>query len=83
MPEIKFKKMKINPIDGLEDLDYEKEQKKNNKQKRNTPYEDRTHYKTIKEAFLDAATKYPLKDCILENPYTYSFHRFMIRTTAW
>ena len=29
MPEIKFKKMKINPIDGIEDLDYEKEQKKN------------------------------------------------------
>lgn len=68
MPEIKFKKMKINPIDGLEDLDYEKEQKKNNKQKRNTPYEDRTHYKTIKEAFLDATAKYPLKDCILEKP---------------
>ena len=68
MPEIKFKKMKINPIDGLEDLDYEKEQKKYNKQKRNTPYEDRTHYKTIKEAFLDATTKYPLKDCILEKP---------------
>ena len=68
MPKIKFKKMKINPIEGLEDIDYEKLQKKNTKQKRNTPYEDSTHYKTIREAFLNSVNKYPKEDCILEKP---------------
>lgn len=68
MPKIKFKKMKINPMEGLEDIDYEKLQKKNTKQKRSTPYEDRTHYKTIREAFLNSVQKYPKEDCILEKP---------------
>ena len=66
MPKIKFKKMKINLTEELEKIDYEKLQKKNIKQKRNTPYEDRTFYKTIKEAFLDNVQKYPYEDCILE-----------------
>ena len=68
MPKIKFKKMKINPMEGLEDIDYEKLQKKNTKQKRSTPYEDRTNYKTIREAFLNSVQKYPKEDCILEKP---------------
>lgn len=68
MPKIKFKKMKINPMEELEEIDYEKLQKKNTKQKRNTPYEDSTHYKTIREAFLYSTTKYPNEDCILEKP---------------
>ncbi len=70
MPELKFKKMKINmnDIEELKDIDYEKMIKKNQKSKRNKPYEDATHYKTIKEAFYTSAKKYPDEDCILEKP---------------
>ncbi len=68
MPKIKFKKMKINSMEELEEIDYEKLQKKNTKIKRNTPYEDPTSYKTIREAFLNSVNKYPKEDCILEKP---------------
>lgn len=70
MPKLKFKKMKINmnDIEELKDIDYEKMIKKNQKSKRNKPYEDATHYKTIKEAFYTSAKKYPNEDCILEKP---------------
>lgn len=68
IPKMKFKKMKMNEIEELEEIDYEKLQKKNIKQKRNTPYEDSTHYKTIKEVFLESTKKYPNEDCILEKP---------------
>ena len=68
MPKIKFNKMKMDVMNELEEIDYEKLQKKNTKQKRNTPYEDKTNYKTIKEAFLKSAQKYPKEDCILEKP---------------
>ena len=67
MPNSKFKKMKMNEIEELEKIDYEKMQKKNTK-KRNMPYEDSTSYKTIREAFLDSVQKYPTEDCILEKP---------------
>lgn len=65
MPEIKFKKMKMNMEDELTNIDYEKMEKHNTK-KRNTPYEDRTHYKTVKEFFLRSVEKYPNESCILE-----------------
>lgn len=68
MPKIKFNKMKMDVMNELEEIDYEKLQKKNTKQKRNTPYEDKTNYKTIKEAFLESVKKYPKEDCILEKP---------------
>ena len=68
MPKIKFKKMKINPMETWENVDYEKLQKKNNKQKRNTPYEDRTYYKTVREFFLNSVKEYTYADCILEKP---------------
>lgn len=68
MPKIKFKKMKINVMEELQNIDYEKLQKKNSKQKRTTPYEDSTHYKTVKEFFMEAVKKYPNEDCILEKP---------------
>lgn len=70
MPNLKFKKMKINmdDIEELKDIDYEKMLKKNQKSKRNKPYEDATHYKTVKEAFYTSADKYPNEDCILEKP---------------
>lgn len=67
MPEIKFKKMKMNMEDELTNIDYEKMEKRNIK-KRNTPYEDRTHYKTVKEFFLRSVEKYPNESCILEKP---------------
>ena len=66
IPKFKFKKMKMN-IEELEKLDYEKLEKKPVK-KRNIPYEDMTHYKTVKEFFTRSAQKYPNESCILEKP---------------
>ena len=68
MPKIKFKNMKMNVEDELNNIDYEKIQRKNSKEKRNTPYEDMKHYKTVKEFFLESVEKYPNEDCILEKP---------------
>ena len=68
MPKIKFKKMKMDVMNELENIDYEKIQKKNSKQRRTTPYEDITNYKTVKEFFLNSVEKYPEEDCILEKP---------------
>lgn len=70
MPNLKFKKMKINMenIEELKDIDYEKMIKKNQKAKRNKPYEDATHYKTVREAFYEGVEKFPNEDCILEKP---------------
>lgn len=68
MPKIKFKKMKMDVVEELQNIDYEKIQKKNSKQKRTTPYEDVTNYKTVKEFFLKTVEKYPEEDCILEKP---------------
>ena len=69
MPKLSFKKMKINmDVEELKDIDYEKLLKKNQKQKRNTPYEDATCYKTVKEFFYLSVKKYPNEDCILEKP---------------
>ena len=68
LPKFKFKKMKMNVVDELENIDYEKLQRKNQKQKITTPYEDMTHYKTVKEFFLKAVKDYPNEDCILEKP---------------
>lgn len=67
IPKMKFKKMQMNEIEELEKIDYEKLQKKNVKN-RNTPYEDMTSYKTIRQAFLDSVQKFPKEDCILEKP---------------
>ena len=69
LPKMKFKKMKMeDAMNELGDIDYEKLAKKNLKQKRETPYEDMTHYKTVKEFFLNTVEKYPNEDCILEKP---------------
>ena len=69
IPKIKFKKMKIgnNILDELQYIDYEKLERKNIKN-RNTPYEDMTHYKTVKEFFLKSIKKYQDSPCILEKP---------------
>lgn len=68
VPKMKFKKMKMDVMEELNEIDYEKLEKKNLKKKRETPYEDMTHYKTVKEFFLNTAEKYPNEDCILEKP---------------
>ena len=68
VPKMKFKKMKMDVMEELNEIDYEKLEKKNLKKKRETPYEDMTHYKTVKEFFLNTVEKYPNEDCILEKP---------------
>ena len=68
IPKMKFKKMKMDVVEELNEIDYEKLEKKNLKKKRETPYEDMTHYKTVKEFFMQSVEKYPNEDCILEKP---------------
>ena len=68
VPKMKFKKMKMDVMEELDNIDYEKLEKKNLKKKRETPYEDMTHYKTVKEFFMQSVEKYPNEDCILEKP---------------
>lgn len=68
VPKMKFKKMKMNMVEELNEIDYEKLEKKNLKKKRETPYEDVTHYKTVKEFFLKSIKSYPNNPCILEKP---------------
>ena len=68
MPKIKFKNMKMNVEEELNNIDYEKIQRKNSKEKRNTPYEDMTHYKTVKEIFKRSIEKYKDNIYILERP---------------
>ena len=64
--KIKFKKMKMHNIENaLEEIDYENI-KPNKIQKRKKPYEDKTNYKTIKEAFVNSLKKYSKNPCILE-----------------
>lgn len=68
VPKMKFKKMKMDIMEELNEIDYEKLEKKNLKKKRETPYEDMTHYKTVREFFMQSVEKYPDEDCILEKP---------------
>ena len=64
--KLKFDKMKMHNIEkALDDIDYEKIKPKKI-QKRNTPYEDKTDFKTIKEAFMLSLEKYADNACILE-----------------
>lgn len=82
IPKMKFKKIKMeNAADELENLNYEKVDKVVIK-KRNTPYEDMTHYKTVKEAFLKSVKEHADLPCILEKPdhkepyRTYTYKEF-------
>lgn len=68
IPKMKFKKMKMDVIKELDKIDYGKLEKKNFKKKRETPYEDITHYKTVKEFFLKSIKEYANNPCILEKP---------------
>ena len=64
--KLKFKKMKLK-LEEITKIDFSKIEKKIIK-KRNTPYEDMTHYKTVKEFFTRSAEMYPNESCILEKP---------------
>lgn len=66
VPKMKFKKMKMDIMEELHKIDYEKIEKKNLKKKREKPYEDMTHYKTVKEFFLKSIKEYENNTCILE-----------------
>lgn len=64
--KIKFKKMKMHNIENaLDEIDYENIKPKKI-QKRKKPYEDKTNYKTIKDAFINSLKKYSENTCILE-----------------
>lgn len=70
MPKLKFGKIKMNTtVEDLEnvDIDYEKMQKENLKQKRTIPYET-TNYKTIKEIFYKSLREFSDRPFILEKP---------------
>ena len=68
MPKIKFKKIKMKHIEEvLSKINPEKIEKKIIKN-RITPYEDATHYKTVKEFFIKSINEYPNEPCILEKP---------------
>ncbi|MCI8482060.1 MAG: AMP-binding protein [Clostridia bacterium] len=69
IPKMKFKKMKIRTdmLEELEEFDFDNLEKKNIKN-RTTPYEDMSHYKTVKEFFLKSVKQYPTYPCILEKP---------------
>ncbi|MBR1802575.1 MAG: AMP-binding protein [Clostridia bacterium] len=66
MPRLRFKKMKMD-VEELGNIDYEKLEKQNVKN-RTTPYEDSTHYQTVKEFFFRSVELYPNQSCILEKP---------------
>lgn len=68
VPKMKFKKMKMNIMEELHKIDYEKLEKKSLKKKRETPYEDMSHYQTVKEFFLKSVKEYKDNPCILEKP---------------
>ena len=77
IPKLKFKPIRIN-FEELAKMDYEKIEKKESK-KRNGPYEDRTHYKTVKEFFTRSVGLYPNEPCILEKPN----HKEPYKTTTY
>jgi hypothetical protein len=69
IPKIKFKKMKINTemLEQFHESDFAEINNKHIKH-RTTPYEDMTHYKTVKEFFLKSINEYSDRPCILEKP---------------
>lgn len=78
IPKMKFKKMKMNIEEEFDKIDYEKLEKHNSKN-RTTPYEDMTHYKTVKEFFMQSIEKYANRPCILEK----SNHKEPYKTTTY
>ncbi len=81
IPKIKIPKIRLNKEDGFASI--EAEGKRESTAKRTEPYfETMTNFKTIREAFLQAAEKYPDNSCILEKnthkePYSITTYREM------
>jgi len=66
IPKLKFKKIKMDSVEDLEELKIDQENMKPEPiKKRTEPYEH-TNYKTVKEFFYRACELYPDEDCILE-----------------
>lgn len=80
MPKIKLGKIKMDTVEDLGKIDYEKAKKEGLKKKKG-PYEH-TNYKTVKEFFNRSLELYPDKSCILEKPdhktpyKTYTYKEF-------
>ena len=69
LPKMKFSKIKMNNLDGLEELknvDYAEKLKELEKQNKSLKLYKPTNYKTIKEVFDLSTTKYKNKEFILE-----------------
>lgn len=73
-----FKIRMDNAEEELSRIDYEKLEKKPVK-KRNKPYEDMDHYKTVKEFFYNTVKKHPDEPCVLEKPG----HKEAYKTTTY
>ncbi len=68
LSKLKFKKIKMNDVEkDLSEIDYQKISSKEIS-KRTKPYEDMTHYKTVKEFFLKSVNDNAERPCILEKP---------------
>lgn len=77
IPKMKFGKIKMNTVEDLDKIDYEKIKKENCK-KCKGPYEH-TNYKTVKEFFYKSAKEYADLPCILEKPD----HKSEYKTTTY
>ena len=73
IPNMKFKKIKMDGDEIMKEIDVEKLKKEAEKnefkpiKKRNEPY-DHPNYKTVKEFFYKSSEKYADNPCILEKP---------------
>ena len=73
IPNMKFKKIKMDGDEIMKEIDVEKLKKEAEKnefkpiKKRSEPYEH-PNYKTVKEFFYKACEQYPDNPCILEKP---------------
>ena len=64
MPKLKFGKIKMDTVEDLDKIDYEKIKKDESKKKKG-PYTP-TNYKTVKEFFYKSVNEYADLPCILE-----------------
>lgn len=80
IPKLKFKKIKMDTVDNLDDvkIDYENLKKEESKKTKVGPYPI-TNYKTVKEFFYRSVKLYPKEDCILEKPD----HKAPYKTTTY
>lgn len=68
IPKIKFKKIKMDSVENIEELKLDPEKVKPAPIKKRTEPYPHTNYKTVKEFFYRSCKLYPDEDCILEKP---------------